>query len=208
MWINIVWNGRDFKNIKKYNITTKRIKRVTSINIRNDVKYIQLCLEQRIDYINAIIYVLLSIAVSFTYVFVPFSPLYFRWKSKIGETADRTRWQIINGRNKAEFNPWIAESLGRYLREEKETRGKFEKMLIRLEKTKLNNSINDINIGWNDFQNHLEAWIKYCWMERSIDFRVIRLECNRIETKIEAFQSILLLKKFDNFAIKIYNNSR
>lgn len=81
-------------------------------------------------------------------------------------------------------------------------------MLIRLEKTKLNNSINDINIGWNDFQNHLEAWIKYCWMERSIDFRVIRVECNRIETKIEAFQSILLLKKFDNFAIKIYNNSR
>lgn len=59
-------------------------------------------------------------------------------------------------------------------------------------------------------------------MERSIDFRVIRVECNRIETKIEAFikyfiikkkkiyyyQSILLLKKFDNFAIKIYNNSR
>lgn len=45
-------------------------------------------------------------------------------------------------------------------------------------------------------------------MERSIDFHVIRVECNRIKTKIEAFQSILLLKKFDNFAIKIYNNSR
>lgn len=31
-------------------------------------------------------------------------------------------------------------------------------------------------------------------MERSIDFHVIRIEYNRIKTKIEAFESILLLK--------------
>lgn len=120
-----------------------------------------------------------------SFIYSSFSTLYFPsgilvYAKQGIECDDKLLMAIIRGRNKAEFNPWIGETIGRMVfirgkRNETHTEKFKKKKNIKAGnegKNELNNLIYDINIDWNDLK--IISWIKYRGWNRFHRFSRIR----------------------------------